>query len=152
MLGNYVLWNTKENVEVISASWLKGQKVEGIPEEYEFEKIECMFQGVRDYCKYYKARPRAHQPPCLHRHTQRRYGQGDGHGASAGVRRQTPRSLDHFLKILGITEDEFVDILVENEVKNWGFDRNGWKKASRCRIWRCGIKRYDYGKEIVGKT
>ena len=35
-----------------------------------------------------------------------------------------PASLDYFLEILGITEDEFVDMLIKNEVYDWGFDRN----------------------------
>jgi len=129
-LGNYVLWNTKENVEVIKRElgW-KGQKVEGIPEEYDYEKIECMFQGVRDYCKYIKrGHGRTNHLACI----DIRNGDMDREKGMALAREydgKRPASLDHFLKILGITEDEFVDILVENEVKNWGFDRNSVEKG-----------------------
>ncbi|MCL2801461.1 MAG: N-acetyl sugar amidotransferase, partial [Treponema sp.] len=54
-LGNYIKWDTKKNVEIIKneLGW-QGQKVEGIPPEYDYEKIECKWQGVRDYCKFIK--------------------------------------------------------------------------------------------------
>ncbi|MCI9023432.1 MAG: hypothetical protein HFG92_03150 [Dorea sp.] len=35
-----------------------------------------------------------------------------------------PASLDGFLRILGISEKEFEEILLENEVFDWGFDHN----------------------------
>ena len=40
-----------------------------------------------------------------------------------------PASLDFFLKVLGITEDEFIDILQKNEVSHWGFDRTKVEKG-----------------------
>ena len=53
-LGNYINWNTKEQVALIKKElgW-KGQEVEGIPLN-NYEKIECKWQGVRDYCKFIK--------------------------------------------------------------------------------------------------
>ena len=35
-----------------------------------------------------------------------------------------PASLDYFLKLLDITENEFIDILMENEIQHWGFDKD----------------------------
>ena len=32
----------------------QGDNVEGIPQEYNYEKIECMMQGIRDYIKFLK--------------------------------------------------------------------------------------------------
>ena len=32
----------------------KGDEVENVPSEYNYEKIECYMQGVRDYIKYIK--------------------------------------------------------------------------------------------------
>ena len=32
----------------------KGDRVENVPPEYNYEKIECYMQGVRDYIKYIK--------------------------------------------------------------------------------------------------
>ena len=32
----------------------QGDQVENVPPEYDYEKIECYMQGVRDYIKYIK--------------------------------------------------------------------------------------------------
>ena len=45
----------KKQVELIKRElgW-QGDQVEGVPPEYDYEKIECFMQGVRDYIKYLK--------------------------------------------------------------------------------------------------
>ncbi len=129
-LGNYIKWNTKENVAAIvrELGW-KGQQVEGIPPEYDYEKIECKYQGVRDYCKYIKrGHGRTNHLACI----DIRNGDMDretGLSLAQKYDGKRPASLDYFLDILGITEDEFVDTLISNEVKNWGFDRNNVEKC-----------------------
>lgn len=142
-LGNYIEWNTKQNVEIIKRElgW-KGQDVEGIPPEYDYEKIECRFQGIRDYCKYIKrGHGRTNHLACI----DIRNGDLD---RESGLRLaqqydgKRPASLDYFLEILGITEDEFVDILVKNEVYNWGFDRSKVEKGSPLH----DMKDWDYTK------
>ena len=54
-LGSYIPWDIKKQVSVIKKElgW-KGDKVENVPENYDYEKIECYMQGVRDYIKYIK--------------------------------------------------------------------------------------------------
>lgn len=123
-LGNYIKWDIKEHVEIIKKElgW-EGQRVEGVPPEYEYEKIECWFQGARDYAKYVK----------------RGYGRTN-HLASIDIRNnrisrdvaltitqkydgKRPASLDRFLRVLQITEDEFYYILSKHEVFPWKFDR-----------------------------
>ncbi len=124
-LGNYIEWNTKRNVEIIKRElgW-QGEQVEGIPPEYDYEKIECRFQGVRDYCKYIKrGHGRTNHLACI----DIRNGELDretGMEMSLRYDGKRPASLDYFLQICDITEDEFVDILTKNQVANWGFDRN----------------------------
>ncbi len=51
-LGSYIPWDTKKNSELIKKElgW-EGNVVEGVPPGYEYEKIECWFQGIRDYLK-----------------------------------------------------------------------------------------------------
>ena len=88
-----------------------GDKVEGVPEEYDYEKIECYMQGVRDYLKFLK----------------RGIGRTN-HLASIDIRNgrltreeglklmkendgKRPASLDLFLKYLDINEDEFNEIV-----------------------------------------
>lgn len=122
-LGNYIEWNTKANVEVIKRElgW-KGQPVEGVAPEYDYEKIECAFQGMRDYAKYVK----------------RGYGRTN-HLATIDIRNgalgrdeallleeqydgKRPASIDWFLNILQITEAEFYAILDKQQVHPWNFD------------------------------
>ena len=37
----------------VDLGW-KGDVVENVPEDFNYEKIECWMQGVRDYIKYIK--------------------------------------------------------------------------------------------------
>lgn len=124
-LGSYIKWDTKKQVEIIKRElgW-RGQEVEGRPPHYDYEKIECFFQGVRDYAKYIK----------------RGYGRTN-HLASIDIRNKRltreegvkiakeydgkrPAFLDSFLEILQITEDEFYEILTKLSVHPWKFDRS----------------------------
>ena len=54
-LGCYIPWDVKKQVEIIKRElgW-QGEQVEGVPPEYDYEKIECFMQGVRDYLKFIK--------------------------------------------------------------------------------------------------
>jgi len=122
-LGNYIPWDTKANVETIKRElgW-KGQPVEGVPPEYDYEKIECTFQGMRDWAKYVK----------------RGYGRTN-HLLSIDIRngRKTreqalevekkydgkrPASMDWFLQTLQMSEEEFYRHLGPHQVHPWTFD------------------------------
>jgi len=125
-LGNYIKWHTKNQVEIIKKelSW-QGQVVEGIPPVYDYEKIECRWQGVRDYCKFIKrGHGRTNHLVCI----DIRNGELDRDKGLELVNKydgKRPASLDDFLEFLGIDEDEFEKILLGNCVADWGFDRNG---------------------------
>jgi N-acetyl sugar amidotransferase len=122
-LGNYIPWDTKANVAVIKEKlgW-KGQAVEGVPPEYDYEKVECTFQGMRDYSKFVK----------------RGYGRAN-HLLSIDIRngRKTreeaeeveykydgkrPASMDWFLDILKMSEEEYYETLKPHQVHPWQFD------------------------------
>ena len=124
-LGDYIKWHTKHQVEIIKKElgW-KGQEVEGIPPEYDYEKIECRWQGIRDYCKYIKrGHGRTNHLACI----DIRNGEMDratGLKLSEQFDGKRPASLDQFLKIIGISEKEFEDILLNNAVVNWGFSHD----------------------------
>ena len=124
-LGNYIKWHTKQQVEIIKKElgW-KGQEVEGIPPEYDYEKIECRWQGIRDYCKYIKrGHGRTNHLACI----DIRNGEMDretGLRLSEQYDGKRPASLDKFLKVIGISEKEFEDILLKNSVVNWGFSHD----------------------------
>ena len=116
-LGDYVPWDTKKFVKIIKEEldW-EGEEVEGIPPEYDYEKIECLFQGVRDYLKFLK----------------RGFGR-TSHLTSIDIREgkmnreealklckkfdgQRPSSLDYFLKFLDLSEDQFYEIALRHVV------------------------------------
>ena len=116
-LGNYIPWDVKKQVEIIKneLSW-EGDEVEGVPEDYNYEKIECYMQGVRDYIRFIK----------------RGFGR-TAHLVSIDIRNnrisrdrameltkeydgKRPKALDLFLKILNLNEDEFYNIVFEHVV------------------------------------
>lgn len=122
-LGSYIPWDVKNHSKIIKKElgW-KGDRVENVPAGYEYEKIECYLQGVRDYIKYIK---RGYTRP--------------SHLASLDIRNnrlkreraleiiakyegRRPVSLDIFLKFVGLTEDEFLEISKSHSVSPWQFD------------------------------
>jgi len=122
-LGSYIKWHTKNNAEIIKRElgW-KGQLVEGIPPQYYYEKIECQWQGIRDYCKYIKrGHGRTNHLACI----DIRNGEmtrEEGWTLAQKYDGKRPASLDLFLKYVNMTEEEFVNVLQKNEVSHWGFD------------------------------
>lgn len=129
-LGNYIMWDTKKQVEIIKKElgW-KGQEVEGIPPEYDYEKIECRWQGIRDYCKYIKrGHGRTNHLACI----DIRNGiltRDEGFKLCEEYDGKRPASLDLFLKVIGLSEEEFEKVLLNNAVVDWGFDHNKIKKG-----------------------
>jgi N-acetyl sugar amidotransferase len=122
-LGNYIEWDTKSNVEIIKRElgW-KGQAVEGVPAAYDYEKIECTFQGMRDYAKFVKrGYGRANHLLSI----DIRNGRMDRDTAlaiEAEVDGKRPASIDWFLSILQISEAEFYTLLDKHQVHPWKFD------------------------------
>lgn len=131
-LGSYIPWDVKEQVKMIKdeLGW-EGNIVEGIPPEYEYEKIECMFQGVRDYLKYIK-----------------RGFSRTSHLASIDLRNnrltkdkalelikkyegKRPASLDVFLDVLNLTEEEFMEIALTHLVAPHKFDKTSIEKGDK---------------------
>jgi N-acetyl sugar amidotransferase len=117
-LGNYIPWDTRTQSELIrkELGW-QGSPVEGIPyDRYWYEKVEDALQGVNDYLKWIKRG--------MSRMT---------HLASIDIRngRMTrdealklieeyegyrPASLDVFLKVIDMSEDEFNRIALTHVV------------------------------------
>jgi N-acetyl sugar amidotransferase len=141
-LGDYINWDTKANVELIKRElgW-KGQEVEGIPPEYDYEKIECKWQGIRDYCKYIKRGygRTAHLVALDIRNGRLTTEQGERLVKEYDAKR--PKSLDLFLKTVGISEDEFYKILKEHEVAPWQFsdDIEDGKELNDMKYWNTRI-------------
>jgi N-acetyl sugar amidotransferase len=112
LLGSYIPWDVKKQVEIIKREldW-QGDQVEGVPPEYDYEKIECFMQGVRDYIKYLKRGfgRTAHLTSIDIRNGRMTRAEGEALTEEFDGRR--PASLDLFLDYLGIDEAEFMDIV-----------------------------------------
>lgn len=111
-LGTYVPWDVKAQVDLIKRElgW-KGDEVEGVPPEYDYEKIECFMQGVRDYLKFMK---RGFGRTTHLTSIDIRNGRMDREQAMELVKEydgRRPGSLDIFLRYVGLTEGEFLEIM-----------------------------------------
>ncbi len=133
-LGSFIPWDVRKQVEIIKKElgW-EGDIVEGIPPEYDYEKVECRLQGVRDYLKFIK----------------RGLGR-TAHLASIDVRNgiidrekalnmteeydgKRPESLDYFLELLDITEEEFMKIALSHVISPHVHNHNLVKPGKR--LW-----------------
>lgn len=135
-LGSYVPWDVKSQVKIMKEEldWT-GDTVENVPAEYDFEKIECYMQGVRDYIKYIKrgyTRP-THLASIDIRNN--RMTREQGMDQLENYEGKRPPSLDLFLDFIGLTEDEFMTIARSHEVSPHVHDAN---KITD------GIKMHDY--------
>ena len=122
-LGTYVPWNVKKQVEIIKKElgW-KGDKVENVPSEYNYEKIECYMQGVRDYIKYIKrgyTRP-SHLASIDIRNKE--ISREEGMNLLENFENKRPPSLDIFLDFIGINEEEFNQIVLQHSVAPYEHD------------------------------
>lgn len=111
-LGYYVPWDVKRHVEVIKREldW-QGDEVEGVPPQYDYEKIECFMQGVRDYLRYLKrgfGRTTHLVSIDIRNHRMDRPTAERLVSEYDGAR---PAALDLFLDILGISEERFLEIV-----------------------------------------
>ena len=126
LLGHYVPWDVKEQVKIIKRElgW-QGDEVEGIPPEYDYEKVECFMQGVRDYLKFLKRGiGRTNHLVGIDVRNQRKTREE----AMELIREydgKRPPSLDLFLGYLGISEEEFEEIAREHLVapNEWDNER-----------------------------
>ncbi len=122
-LGSYVAWDARRQSEIIQSElgW-KGDRVENVPPEYNYEKIECYMQGVRDYIKYIKrgySRP-SHLVALDIRHN--RMTKEEGEKLIREYEGKRPPSLDLFLEFVGLTEQEFIDIAMKHQVSPYTHD------------------------------
>jgi N-acetyl sugar amidotransferase len=116
-LGDYVRWDTRNQVALIKdhLGW-EGDVVEGIPPEFDYEKIECQFQGVRDWLKYIK---RGFGRTNHLANIEIRHGRMDRATGAALAQQydgKEPASLGWFLKTVGIARSEFYEIALSHVV------------------------------------
>jgi N-acetyl sugar amidotransferase len=119
-LGSFIPWDVKKQVEIISSElgWT-GDQVEGVPPGYEYEKIECYMQGVRDYIKYIKRgySRTTHLMSIDIRND--RISREDALKQVEKYEKVRPASLDIFLEYTGLSEDEFMEIALSHKIDPW---------------------------------
>jgi len=122
-LGSFIPWDVKRQSKIIQKElgW-QGDEVENVPPGYEYEKIECYLQGVRDYIKYIK---RGYTRPChlasidIRNHRMKRE---EALALVKGQEGRRPPSLDLFLKHVSLSEEEFLDIAMSQGVSPYRHD------------------------------
>lgn len=119
-LGSYIPWDVKAQSKIIQdeLGW-QGDLVENVPPGYNYEKIECYMQGVRDYIKYIKrgyTRP-THLASIDIRHD--RLTREEGLDMISKYEGKKPPSLEIFLEMVGLSEDEFFKIAQSHAVSPW---------------------------------
>jgi N-acetyl sugar amidotransferase len=119
-LGSFIPWNPREQAKLISKElgWT-GDEVEGVPPEFNYEKIECYMQGVRDYIKY---RKRGYSRVSHLMALELRKGAINKEGAEKLISEfegKRPASLDLFLNMLGLSEEDFEGIIQKHRVDPW---------------------------------
>lgn len=131
-LGSYIPWDVRRQVDLIKSEldW-RGEEVEGVPPEYDYEKIECFMQGVRDYIKFLKrgfGRTRhlvsidIRNGRMTREDAERLVAQYDG---------KRPGSLDIFLGYLGIDEADFMRLVAPHVVSPWEMPSMDWAASHK---------------------
>jgi N-acetyl sugar amidotransferase len=113
-LGSFIPWDYQKNTEIIreKLGW-RMDTLEGVPEEINNhgEKIECFMQATRDYIKYIK---RGYSRVAQINAIKSRTGIITSDQADAMNKEydgKKPHSLEIFLEYVGLTEDEFNQIV-----------------------------------------
>jgi N-acetyl sugar amidotransferase len=131
-LGSYIPWDVKKQVKIIKEKleW-QGDRVENVPEEYDYEKIECWMQGVRDYIKFIK---RGYTRPTHLAAIDLRNKRISTDKAKQMINQyegKKPKSLDLFLEYTGLTEAEFYNIAMEHTVSPWKFNKENYGESEK---------------------
>jgi N-acetyl sugar amidotransferase len=129
-LGSFIPWDTKTQSQLImdELGW-EGDEVEGMPPKiYDYEKIECHMQGVRDYIKYLKrGYSRVTQMTVLDLRNERMT-KTEAEELIYKYEGKKPPSLEVFLEYVGLDEQEFNEIVSKTVVppNKPEFNSNEW--------------------------
>jgi len=111
-LGKYIQWDVQKHVEIIKQElgWQEDEIESGFP-GLTYEKIECMFTGIRDYIKYIK---RGFSRITHLTTLDIKHGRITREKAMRLIKKyegRKPKSLPVFLEYIGISEEEFNEIV-----------------------------------------
>ena len=117
-LGKFEPWDVQEHVRIIKkeVGWQEDE-MESAYEGKTYEKIECMFEGTRDYIKFLKR----NFSRMTHLTTlDIKHGRKTRDEAMELIRKhegKKPKSLEVFLDYLGISETEFNNIVAKHLIR-----------------------------------
>lgn len=131
-LGSYIPWDVKKQSQIImdELGW-EGDLVEGVPPGYSYEKVECMMQGIRDYIKFIK---RGYARVSHLTSLDIRNGRLSRTEAEKLVKKyegKRPATLDLFLKMVDLKEDEFMRIALSHAVSPYKHDPNRTERGQK---------------------
>jgi len=132
LYGTFIKWDPLEQYRIINEElgWEKGP-VENIPEEFWFEKLECRVNGVRDWLKYIKRGFGRTAQSVAREIRNGRITKEEGQKMLDEYEGRRPESLDYFLKLLDLTEDEFMKIVLQHQISPWKYDDSKISRGKR---------------------
>lgn len=138
-LGSYIPWDIKKQVNIINKElgW-QPDIVEGIPDAYGHNKMECMLYGMRDYLLFIKKGfgRTAHLASIDIRNN--RLLRSEGLALAEKYDGRRPASMDWFLKMLDMTEKEFMEMARKHITPPHVFDarkRKSGKRLQDQKLW-----------------
>jgi predicted HTH domain antitoxin len=132
-LGSFIPWDYTKNTNLIKEKlgW-QSDELEGVPEELHSsgEKIECYMQGARDYIKYCKrGYSRLSQMIAFHiREGRMTLEEASKYYEMEGKK---PHSVEILLEYLGISEEEFIEIVKRTEIPPYKHDYSSEEMAEK---------------------
>ena len=117
-LGNFIPWDQEKQTEIIKKElgWHEDEVESLYPNTLSFDKIECMFTGIRDYIKLLKRG----FSRITHRTTidikQGKITRDEALELIDKYEKRKPKSLSVFLEYIGMSEDEFNDICLKHVI------------------------------------
>ena len=133
-LGTYQPWDVKTQAEIIKKElgWQE-DAVEGVPGVYGYEKIECFVQGVRDYLRFIKRGMGRTNHLATIDIRDGRLTREEGMRLMEEHDGKRPASIDAFTEIVGISEEEMIDIAAQHVVYPHKFDPTKVRPGSK--LW-----------------
>jgi N-acetyl sugar amidotransferase len=153
-LGSFINWDNQKQSKIIQKElgW-QGDEVENVPSNYNYEKIECYMQGVRDYLKFIKrgySRPSHLVAIDLRKN---RITLKEAKKIKKEFEGKRPPSLDLFLNFIGLNEEEFIKIAITHQVSPHIYDPNktvDGKKTKDFSHWNTeGSMNKNYSKKVL---
>jgi N-acetyl sugar amidotransferase len=116
-LGNYFFWDEERQVEFLKRNyeWMESP----VENTYKgFKSVECVMAGVHDYANFIK---RGIGRATIHASTDVKRGlltREEGFAIAKAFDTQRPHALDYYLRVAGLSEEEFEQTVVEARAKS----------------------------------